>query len=369
MRKFLSACSLFLVVLTLTACSLPRGAALSSEVLREQESENPSFSVVPITRANVASLSAWPATGAVRSHGWISSGRGPDSPLIRSGDQISLVIWDSQENSLLTGGGEKLVNMPGLVVSATGTIFVPYLDEVVVRGLTPADARRNIQDALVPIVPSAQVQLSIQAGKLNSVDIVSGVARPGSFPLPDRNYSILSLLAAGGGVSPTLRNPVVRLIREGKTYEIKAAELFKDGTKDTILRGNDKIVVQEDQRYFTALGATGTQELIYFEKETLTALETLSVIGGLAETRADLKGVVILREYPVSALRSDGTGPAMQQVVFTLDLTSADGLFAARNFQVNPLDTVLATESPVVSARTIFGILGSVIGVGNSLTN
>jgi len=95
----------------------------------------------------------------------------------------------------------------------------------------------------------------------------------------------------------------------------------------------------------------------------------LSVIGGLAETRADLKGVVILREYPVSVLRSDGTGPAMQQVVFTLDLTSADGLFAARNFQVNPLDTVLATESPVVSARTIFGILGSVIGVGNSLTN
>jgi polysaccharide export outer membrane protein len=50
-------------------------------------------------------------------------------------------------------------------------------------------------------------------------------------------------------------------------------------------------------------------------------------------------------------------------VVFTFDLTSADGLFAARQFQIQSGDTVLATESPVTNARTILGLFGSVFGV------
>ena len=95
-------------------------------------------------------------------------------------------------------------------------------------------------------------------------------------------------------------------------------------------------------------------------------------MGGLSDARADPKGVLVLREYPMGVLKTDGTGPRMPQVVFTLDLTSADGLFAARNFYIQPGDTVLATESPVTSAQTIFGLIGAVIGVGtqaNALAN
>ncbi len=351
----------------LTACALPRGAALNSEILAEQDAENPSFSVVPVNRENVSRLSSWPVTGWHGHYHWIDTHRGPESSVIRTGDRIDLVIWDSQENSLLTNEAEKTVSMPGLTVSAAGTIFVPYLDEVVVRGLSPTAARRKIQNALEPIIPSAQVQLSMAAGKQNSVDLVSGVAKPGTFPLPDRNFSILSLIAQGGGISTKLRNPLVRLIRSGKSYEIPAEQLFSTASKNTTLRGNDKVLIEEDKRYFTALGATGTEELIYFEKEQVTALESLSMVGGLSDSRANLKGVLVLREYPAKVLRADGSGPALPQVVFTFDLTSADGLFAARKFQINPMDTVLATESPVNAARTIVGLLGTSLGIANQL--
>jgi polysaccharide export outer membrane protein len=254
-------------------------------------------------------------------------------------------------------------------VSSTGTIFVPYLEEVVVSGMTPEQARFAIQTALAPIVPSAQVQLDSQAGRKNSVDLVSGVARPGSYPLPDRNYSILSLIAAGGGIAPSLRNPLVRLIRDGAAFEIPSARLFAEAATNITLRGGDQVLVEEDRRYFTALGASGQEELIYFRKEGLSALEALSEMGGLAETRANPKGVLVLREYPAAALRADGSGPQKSQVVFAFDLTSADGLFAARNFEINPRDTVLATESPVSAARTIIGLFGTVIGVANAAGN
>jgi polysaccharide biosynthesis/export protein len=358
--------ALMVCTMTLASCAPPRGAGLSSEVLRVKDSETAAFAVVPVTSLNVSQLRKWPATGGASGYNWVAAQRGPDSPVIRAGDHINLVIWDSQENSLLAAKSEKAVKMPDLVVSPAGTIFVPYLDEVVVNGQTPDQARRQIQNALAPIVPSAQVQLVVTAGRQNSVDLVSGVPKPGSYPLPDRNYSILSLVAIGGGINPSLRNPVVRLLRSGARFDIPADLLLSDPSKNITLRGGDQILVEEDQRYFTALGATGTQKLIYFEKQEMTALETMSMIGGLAPARADPKGVLILRDYPAKAVKKDGTGPSRQQVVFTFDLTTAEGLFAARDFMINPKDTVLVTEAPLVNTRNVLSLIGSVLGVANT---
>lgn len=356
-----------LCMLSLTACTLPRGAAISSEVLNEKDASEPTYSVVPVTRSNMVRLAGWPTTGWAGHYHWLRGGRGPNSPVIRAGDSLDLVIWDSQENSLLAIQGEKSVQMPNLIVSSAGTIFVPYLNKISVVGKTPEQARGSIQASIEGIAPSAQVQLSVSAGKQSSADLVTGVAKPGTYPLPDRNYSILSLLALGGGISPSLRNPLVRLIRGGKSYETPAEALFTDGSKNIILRGHDKVLVQEDKRYFTALGAADSESLVYFDKESITAIEAMSMVGGLNDSRADPKGVLVLREYPAKALRSDGTGPEMQQVVFVFDLTSADGLFASRNFQINPKDTILATESEVTKATSVLKIIGAVFGIADNL--
>ncbi|OZB17878.1 MAG: polysaccharide biosynthesis protein [Rhodobacterales bacterium 34-62-10] len=353
----------FAACLFMAACALPRGAALTGEVTREQDSASPTFQVMPVTRANLPQIRAWPVTGWSGAYRWPESTRGPDSPLVRTGDRIDLVIWDSQENSLLTPTVDKKVALSGLTVSPGGSIFVPYLDEIQIAGQTPEEARRQIQTALEPIVPSAQVQLSVVAGRQSSVDLLAGVARPGTFPLPDRNHTILSVIATGGGIAPSLRHPLVRLMREGTTYEIRAERLFSDASRNVLLRGGDKIVVEEDRRYFTALGATGTERLVYFQKEDISALEAISIIGGLTDSRANPKGVIVLRDYEAQQMRNDGRGPEMPQVVFTFDLTSADGLFAARSFPINPKDTVLATESPVTGVQTVVGLLGSLLGL------
>ncbi len=356
-------------LILLGACSLPRGAALQSEITAAETDELASFQVVPVSRANVRGLADWPDTGWHGHYHWFESRQGPASPLIRTGDQVTLTIWDSQDTSLLTAPDQRNVVLPDMTVSAAGTIFLPYVDEVRVRGLTPDAARRRVQSELEVIVPSAQVQLQHAPGHQNAVDAVRGVASPGKYPLPDRNYSILTLLSEAGGISTSLRNPLVRVIRGGKTYEIRASTLLENASRNVILQGGDKIVVDEDNRSFIALGATGTEQLVYFEQEHLTTLEALAIVGGLSDNRADLEGVLILREYPASALRGDDSGPQKDQVVFTFDLTSAEGLFAARNFGVNPDDVVIATESPITSARTILGLVGSVVGIGNAVNN
>ena len=358
-----------LVVVLVAACSLPRGAAIESEVIRNQDNEDAAFSVVPITKNNVAQLATWPATGWAGHYHWFTRNPGPKSNVIRPGDQIDLVIWDSQENSLLTGDGQQNVSLSGITVSPNGSIFVPYIDEVRVSGSTPDAARRQIEEQLRAVVPDPQVQLAVTSGPDNSVDAVRGFNAPGNYPLPNRNYSILSLMSAAGGISNSLENPLVRVVRGGQSYEIRAGDLFERPSANVILRGGDQIIVEEDERYFVALGATGSETIVPFTQERINAIEALALVDGIDDARANPKGVLILRDYTRKDLRADGSGPTKTQVVFAVDLTSADSLFAARKFNVNPGDLVLATESSVTSIRTVFGLVGSIVGVGNALDN
>lgn len=352
----------------LAACSLPRGAALQNEVTRGVADEAVAFQVVPVGRDNVAFLASWPQTGWHGHYHWIDKAQGPNSQVLLPGDRVVLTVWDSDPSSLLAGP-EGSATLPEITVSPGGTIFVPYVGDIRVCGQTPNAARRHIQSELEVIAPSAQVQLSHKPGRQSAVDAVRGVANPGNYPLPDRNVSILSLISQAGGISTDLRNPLVRIIRGTETYEIRAKTLLETANRDVTLRGGDKIIVDEDDRSFIALGATGREELVHFEQEQLTTLEALALVGGLSDNRADLNGLLILREYPTSELRNDISGPQKDQVVFSFDLTSADGLFAARKFLVNPDDVVIATESPITSARTILGLIGSVIGVTSAANN
>jgi polysaccharide export outer membrane protein len=358
--------------MALTACSLPRGAAVQSEVLREQSAAQPTFQVIEVTRNNVPGLASWTTSSWSGHSYWPETSHGSNTSTIRTGDRIDVTIWDSQDNSLLTNPGQRFTEIKGVEVDPQGSVFLPYVNKVGIRGLTASGARTKIQERLGPILPSAQVQLSVQKGRDHAIDIVGGVAKPGAYPMPSRNYNILSLLADAGGVLNNLRNPQVRLLRGSKTYEISADQLTSDGSKNALLYPRDTVIVEADDRSFTALGASGVENLIYFPKDYISALESISLMGGLSDARADPKGVLVLREYSASALRLDGTGPTQQQVVFTLDLTSADGLFAARKFYIQPGDTILATESPITSAQTIFRLIGAVLGVSsqvNAITN
>lgn len=355
-------------LIVLASCTLPRGAALQSEITQTRGNENAAFQIVPVERDNVKALANWPKTGWHGHYHWFDKSQGPNSQVILPSDKVILTVWDNDPSSLLAGA-EGFASLPEMTVSPGGTIFLPYVGEINVRGRTPAAARRHIQAELEVIAPSAQVQLSHNPGRASAVDVVRGLAQPGSYPLPDRNVSILSLISQAGGISTNLRNPLVRLIRGSETYEIRAATLLETASRDVTLRGGDKIIVDEDDRSFIALGATGREELVFFEQEELSTLEALAIVGGLSDSRADLKGLLILREYPSSALQLDDSGPQKDQVVFSFDLTSADGLFAARKFPVYPDDVVIASESPVNSVRTIFALIGSVVGLTGSVNN
>ncbi len=346
--------------LGLGACSsLPGSAPLEREILDAAEGSEIDFAVYPVTRSFLPFVAEWPVVGEPVLAWGVADG-GARTQVIASGDQIEVTIWDSTEASLLSAEGERSVRIEALTVQPDGTIFLPYVGDAEVLGMTPQVARAVLQDRITEVVPSAQVQVQITSGRANSVDIVGGVAAPGSYPLPDRSYSVLNLIAQSGGVRETLVNPQLRLIRGGQIYGTSLDRLFETPELDMRLRGGDRVIIEQDDRYFLSLGAAGSQNQHVFPSDHVSALDAVSIIGGVESGRGDPGGVLILREYPIGAM-----GPDQPRVVFTLDLTSTDGLFSARSFRINAGDLVLVTESPITRAQTILGLIGSAFGVAS----
>lgn len=356
-RRSVLAGGLALGATALAGCDVPRGAPMRREVLRGAEDPEAQFAVHFVTGEFLPTVAAWPAVNPLPNQGWIESSPGSPTRRIRQGDEVSIAIWDSEDNSLLTPPGERVVALQDMRVAPDGTVFIPYVGEVRISGLSQQEARRAIEEQMTAIVPSAQVQLAVEDGRENSAEVVSGVNRPGRYPLEGGDRTVLSLIAQAGGVRDSYEHPLVRLQRDGSIYLTSVKRLFEDPRLDTTLRGGDRVVVFEDPRTFVALGAAGREQRVTFDQERMHALDAVARIGGLSERRADLEGVLILREYRPEHLGGDG--PDSRQVVFVLNLTSADGLFAARTFEVMPGDTVFVTESPVTTTESVFRIVNS----------
>jgi len=359
-------------VASLAACDLiPRGAGLQSEVLAATRESGDDvvqdFAIETVTRENLVTFLHWPRSGPSDLR-WINRVDQPNNRIIRSGDTVDITIWTTETGGgLLTSPGQRNVQLPGNRVSSSGTIFMPYLGDLRISGMSPERARERIEERYSETMPSVQVQLSLTEGTQQTVSLIEGVKTPGSYPLPDNDYTLLQLLADGGGIVDSLVNPQVRLQRDGTLYGISATRLLNEPRRNTTLSGGDRVFVQSDERTFLSLGAAGTEAVHSFPSDTVTALEAMSIIGGVSDTRADAKGILILRRYSIHDVTADRTGPDHPRTVFTLDLTTADGLFSAGQFEIQPDDLIYVTESPITAAQSLIGVFAATLGLGRQL--
>lgn len=357
---------LILVVISLLAvgaCGAPRGAAFQSEVVGNENTTHSDIAVYRVTRESLPKISKWPAADSKKSYSWPGKGAvGSDKP-IRAFDRVNITVWDSEEDSLLSSPSQNTVSMQDMQVSAGGTIFLPFVGTVHIAGLSQPSARARIQRKYEEVIPSAQVQLGVQQGVRGSVSVVAGVSDPGPIPLEDPNMTVLNAIATSGGPQQSLKNPQVKLIRGGRTYMRSLDHVMSHSSADVALRPGDKIALVSDSRYFRSLGAASKEAIVPFSQSKVTALDAMSMIGGLSDNRANPKGILVLRDYPSKAVRNDGSGPENERTVFVIDLTTADGLFSAGKFDVQDRDTVLVTESTIASASVLLGVLRQLTGI------
>nr|WP_325168824.1 polysaccharide biosynthesis/export family protein [Paracoccus caeni] len=357
-RAALARMAVLAAMTLLSACALPRSGPSKNEIYSGAVEKGGNAHVIYVNDHVTRTANFAPSYGF--SSSFQRAGQvGADE--IRPGDVLGLSIWENVDDGLLTSLGNSSTNLQEIQVDSGGYIFVPYAGRIMAAGNTPEQLRNIITDRLSAQTPDPQVTVARVAGDGATVSVMGKVNGQGVFPIERPTRSLSAMLARAGGVSVEPEVAVVTVKRGNEMGKVWLTDLYA-GQNDIALRPGDIILVEEDQRSFTALGALGGQTRVPLGNEMINAVEAIAMVGGLNSNLADPTGVFVLRDEP-EAVASRVLGKQVygtQRMAYVLDLTRPNGLFLARDFLIRDGDSVYVTEAPYVRWQKVLqAITGS----------
>ncbi len=341
---------------------LPRSGPNKSEIFAGSVLKQGDAFVLTVNDHVTRTTSIIPALGfsdAFKNAGKIGS------DTIRAGDVLGLTVWENVSDPLLGAPGAPATVLDEVQVDGSGFIFIPYAGRVRAAGNSPEALRRIITEKLDKQTPDPQVLVTRLAGDGATVSIVGGVTGQGVYPIERPTRTLSAMLARAGGIAIEPEIAQITVIRGKQRGQIWFEDLYKHPELDIALRNNDRILIQNDTRSFTALGATGTQTRMSFESQSLSAIEAIAQVGGLNTLAADPTGVFVFRNEPAEIAnavlnRNDLIGD--QRMIYVLNLTQPNGMFIARDFAIRDDDTVFVTEAPFVQwNKAISALTGTLV--------
>jgi len=353
--------SLLASATTVAGCGLPRPGPNKREIFAGSVLEQGDAFIVTVNARVTRATSVLPSLGfsdSFRKAGLVGS------DTLSPGDTLGITVFENvKDDPLLGNTGQRVSQLSEVQVDGQGYIFIPYAGRIKAAGQTPEGIRQAITRKLDAQTPDPQVSVARLAGDGSSVTLSGMVTAPGTYPIERPTRTLASMLAKAGGVAIDPAVAIVRVTRNGQTGKVWLKDLWENPRLDIALRPGDMIVIEQDQRRFTAMGATGSQSLVPFESETLSAIEALATVGGLQTAAADPTGVFVFRNEPAEIAnvvlgRTDLQGA--QRMVYVLNLTAPTGMFEARDFLIRDGDTVYVTEAPYVQwNKTLAALTGA----------
>ncbi len=375
-----------LIVAILGGCStLPRDGPSNHAVQRGAagDADGSDYAIVTLDYAAAERIRALPGRYAGSLAG--ASSTAPVD-LIGEGDQLAIAIFEPG-GALFgggTGGKDEGVrsgnqSLPDTVVDRSGSVTVPFGGSVRVAGMTTTEAAAAIRRALIGRVGNPQVSVNLAQNASNNVTVLGEVKQPGRAPLAINSNTLLDVIAATGGASRPVQDIRVELRRGDQTYAAPMTAVTTDFAQNIRLQRGDQINLVYTPRRFSTFGALGAVTRQDMPAGELTLAGALSMAGGLNDTAANARSVLVFRfERPEVAQALGLTQPATPQgvpVVYRLNLEQAAGFFTASSFEIQPEDIVYAPRALSAEVRKFFELVQSVsrvvydISVTSTLNN
>ncbi len=360
--------ALAVLLASTAACGLPRSGPNKAEIFKGSVLREGDAFIVTVNQRVTRATAVTPALGfssAFQNAGVVGS------DTISAGDTLALTIFENvRDDPLLGNTGQRVSALSEVQVDGQGYIFVPYAGRIKAAGQTPDGLRQAITRKLDAQTPDPQVTVQRVAGDGSAVSVAGSVGANGVYAIERPTRTLSAMIARAGGVSIEPSVAIIRVTRGKQTGSVWLQDLYANPALDIALRPGDKIVVEQDTRAFVALGATGAQNRVPFETQTLSAIEAIAIVGGLNTSLADPTGVFVFRNEPAEIAnavlgRKDLQGD--QRMVYVLDLTQPTGMFEARDFVIRDGDTVYVTEAPFVQWQKTLSAITGTAGAADSI--
>ena len=374
----------------LSGCASFGGSGPSTGAVKRAQNQRYAAADIQVLELDGAVIQRTVALAQAQRFAQIFGSSAASGTVIGSGDILDIAVWEAPPAVLFgaTSVDARLAANPMVAQSAAipqqmvgedGTISVPFVGQLPVRGRTPQQVERLIVARLAGRAHAPQVVVRVVQNDSRAITILGEVASSRRMPLTSRGERLLDALAAAGGTRQPIGKMTVQLARDGRTAAMPLEAVIADPAQNVTLRPGDVVTALFQPYSFIALGAVAQNAEVPFEGGGVSLAQALGRIGGLRDDRASVHGVFIFRLEDPAALPPETVATARRTadgripVIYRLDMSNGTALFVAQDFLIRNRDVLYVSNAPLADFQkflnTVSNAAFSIIAIGNAVRN
>tara|TARA_R110000782_G_scaffold78276_3_gene155043 strand:+ start:86238 stop:87443 length:1206 start_codon:yes stop_codon:yes gene_type:complete len=265
--------------------------------------------------------------------------------MLGAGDVLDINIYEAGV-TLFTGGGAgdakgavsaspgvQVQKLPPVRVDDDGFIFIPYAGRLLVEGHTVREAEGMIRNALRGISQNPQVLISMQEAITNSIIIGGEVAKSGRLVLQTNKERLTDVIALAGGYRGNTKDLLARVFHGDEITDVRLNDLVDNPSSDMKIYPGDRIMLINDPRTYSVMGASGQVAQLPFSRSSVTLAEAIATAGGVNPNIGNPAAIFLFRYV------KDEQGTEVP-VVYHLNMMKAGTFFLAQRFTMRDKDVL-----------------------------
>ena len=334
-----------LLLASLAGCAtLPSSGPTGKQI--EKSAISPKDGSAPIQLVRIASVADVPAAGAGISPAAILPNlTPPPTDMVGPGDVLDINIYEAgvtlfsasggaaTGNQLMGTPGVQVQKLPPMRVDDLGDITVPYAGPLHVAGFTVGEVEAMIRNALQRLSQNPQVLITMNEAITNSIIVGGEVARPGRLVLQTNRETLSDVVALAGGYRGNTRDLTLRIMRDGKSVDVRMNDLADNPALDVRAYPGDRLMLINNPRTYSVMGAPGRVEQIPFGRSSVSLAEAIATAGGVNPGVGNPAAIFVFRYV------RDAQGNEVP-VVYHLNMMKTRSYFLAQRFAMQDKDVL-----------------------------
>lgn len=295
--------------------------------------------------------------------------------MVGPGDVLDINVYEagvtlfnntsSNAQNPMAAPGVQVQKLPPTRIDDLGDITIPYAGTLHVAGLTTGEVEAMIRDALKRISQNPQVLVTLDQAITNTIIIGGEVAKPGRLVLQTNRESLSDVIALAGGYRGSSKDIMVRIMRGSSSADVRVNDMVENPALDVRIRPGDRLMLVDDPRTYSILGASGRVEQVPFRRSTVSLAEAIATAGGTNPNLGDPAAIFLFRYV------KDAEGKEVPQV-YHLNMMQTGSYFLAQKFVMQDKDVLYfgnaAANQPSKLVQLISQLFSPVLTVTSAVS-
>ena len=265
----------------------------------------------------------------------------------------------------LAAPGVQVQKLPPTRIDDLGDITIPYAGTRHVAGLTTGEIEAMIRNSLRKLSQNPQVIVTLEQAITNSIIVGGEVAKPGRLVLQTNRESLSDVIALAGGYRGNSKDLMVRIMRGNTSADVRINDMVENPALDVRIRPGDRLMLIDDPRTYSILGASGRVEQVPFRRSTVSLAEAIATAGGTNPNLGDPAAIFLFRYV------TDADGKEVPRV-YHLNMMQTGAYFIAQKFTMQDKDVLYfgnaAANQPSKLVQLISQLFSPVLTVTSAVS-